>query len=154
MGLDMYLTKKIWIKNYLGTKEEDLIKVTITKNGEPMKGINSGKIQEVLEEVAYWRKFNALHIWFVNNIQNSVDDCGEYHLSKQNVVKLLSTLKQVDTDNSKAEELLPAVGGFFFGGTHYDGWYFENVKRSIEIFEEVLQNIEIPNSYYYYSSSW
>jgi hypothetical protein len=154
MGLDMYLTKKIWIKNYLGTKEEDLIKVTITKNGEPMKGINSDKIQEVIEEVAYWRKFNALHIWFVNNIQNSVDDCGEYHLSKQNVIKLLSTLKQVDTDNSKAEELLPAVGGFFFGGTHYDGWYFENVKRSIEIFEEVLQNIEIPNSYYYYSSSW
>ena len=154
MGLDMYLTKKIWIKNYLGTKEEDLIKVTITKNGEPMKGINSDKIQEVLEEVAYWRKFNALHIWFVNNIQNSVDDCGEYHISKQNVIKLLSTLKQVDTDNSKAEELLPAVGGFFFGGTHYDGWYFENVKRSIKIFEEVLQNIEIPNSYYYYSSSW
>ena len=30
---------------------------------------------ENCEEVAYWRKFNALHNWFVQNCQDGVDEC-------------------------------------------------------------------------------
>lgn len=28
------------------------------------------------DEAIYWRKFNAVHRWFVNNVQGGKDDCG------------------------------------------------------------------------------
>ena len=31
---------------------------------------------ETHEEVGYWRKANAIHGWFVRNVQNGKDDCG------------------------------------------------------------------------------
>ena len=31
-------------------------------------------------EVAYWRKANAIHGWFVYNIQDGVDDQNEYYV--------------------------------------------------------------------------
>lgn len=47
------------------------------------------------KEVAYWRKANAIHNWFVNNIQNGNDDCGTYEVKKEQLEKLLDTCKKV-----------------------------------------------------------
>ncbi len=32
--------------------------------------------KRVSENVAYWRKANAIHRWFVKNVQGGIDDCG------------------------------------------------------------------------------
>jgi hypothetical protein len=50
-----------------------------------------------------------------------------------------------------AEELLPSASGFFFGGTEYDEWYFNDIATTIAILEEALED---ENGEYYYSSSW
>jgi hypothetical protein len=59
--------------------------------------------------------------------------------------------KKVTADNSLAELLLPSASGFFFGGTNYDEWYFEDVKNTISILEDALQS---KGGEIYYSSSW
>lgn len=45
------------------------------------------------DELAYWRKANQIHKWFVDNVQNGTDDCGEYLVSKEQIQKLLDTCK-------------------------------------------------------------
>ena len=46
-------------------------------------------------EVAYWRKANAIHKWFVDNIQDHQDDCGEYIVPREKLVELLETVEEV-----------------------------------------------------------
>jgi hypothetical protein len=50
--------------------------------------------QEV-EEVAYWRKANHIHQWFVENVQGGEDNCQEYRVSREQLQTLLETVKTV-----------------------------------------------------------
>ena len=45
------------------------------------------------KEVCYWRKSNAIHNWFVNNIQDGKDDCGLYPVSKEKIKELETNFK-------------------------------------------------------------
>lgn len=65
VGLDMYLVDK----NHSGMGEDSYI------------------------ELAYWRKFNSLHRWFLENSQRWVDDCFQYPVSKQQLESLLVVLQ-------------------------------------------------------------
>ncbi len=51
-----------------------------------------------------------------------------------------------------AHGLLPTEGGFFFGGTNYDQWYYEDTKETIKIIEKCLKLPEEWN--FEYHSSW
>ena len=46
-------------------------------------------------ELAYWRKANAIHKWFVDKVQDGNDDCGEYKVSKEQLQDLLNTCTEV-----------------------------------------------------------
>ena len=46
-------------------------------------------------ELAYWRKANQIHKWFVDNIQEGNDDCGYYKVTKEVVERLLKTCEEV-----------------------------------------------------------
>ena len=157
MGLDMYLHKKTYVKNWSYMTPEELHEVSVKKNGQPVVGIKPERVSEISETVGTWRKFNALHGWFVENCQNGEDDCKEYHVDKSQLVDLLEVLKQVQVDfdttgGIKAHELFPAESGFFFGSTEYDEWYFENVKETVVLLEELTQ--EEGDGDFYYQSSW
>lgn len=143
MGLDMYMTKKhfIWSK--------DRAKIARDKTGHNIK---PERVQEIIEEVGYWRKANAIHRWFVENVQGGKDDCGGYSVSRGDLRKLLSLVKEVLADNSKAEELLPTQSGFFFGETEYDEWYFEDLQSTETLLTELLQEKDDGDTYYYHSS--
>ena len=43
-----------------------------------------------LEEVAYWRKQNAIHNWMVENVQRGVDNCASYDFDKSCLKSLLA----------------------------------------------------------------
>ena len=147
MGLDMYLEKEIYVgAEYAHNKVEGTI--YITRNGKKLP-INFNKVSSITERVAYWRKANMIHNWFVQNVQNGVDDCGRYFVSVEKLEELVNICKEVLADHSKAEELLPTAEGFFFGNTNYDEDYFYD----LEITVEQLSNLD-ENDDYYYSSSW
>jgi hypothetical protein len=150
MGLDMYLNKRTYVQQWEHQKPEHKYEVVVTKGGEPTN-INPKKVKYIIEEAGYWRKQNQIHRWFVENIQNGTDDCGEYYVSKAHLETLLELCEKVKADNTLADELLPGVSGFFFGGTEYDEWYFNGIDNTIEILKEALED---ENGEYLYSSSW
>lgn len=127
--------------------------LTISVEGRP--AIKSERISEIVEEVGYWRKANAIHQWFVDNVQNGEDDCREYIVSKEALHKLLTLVNTVIANNGLGEALLPTQQGFFFGSTEYDEYYFEDLTLTRDILSKCLQEIEQnPRSSFFYQSSW
>jgi len=153
MGLDMYLTRKTYVKQWSHQTPEEQFEITITKGGKPYDGIDVSNVTNIEEEVGYWRKANQIHRWFVENVQNGVDNCGEYSVSKSELETLRNICTEVVNDHSKAEELLPSAAGFFFGNTDYDEWYYNDVEHTIEIIDKIIGETN-PNQDIYYSSSW
>lgn len=46
-------------------------------------------------EVGYWRKSNQIHNWFVKNVQNKKDDCGNYYVSRDDLKDLVKLCRKV-----------------------------------------------------------
>jgi hypothetical protein len=79
----------------------------------PLYKYDFGEYYSVFHQACYWRKFNALHNWFVANIQDGVDDCGSYEIQIENLNDCIATLKEVA--KTKNHKLLEPKSGFFFG---------------------------------------
>lgn len=53
----------------------------------------------IFEDVGYWRKANAIHAWFVDNVQNGEDDCEPHEVSKEQLMKLYLICKTIITES-------------------------------------------------------
>ena len=103
MGLDMYLKrgKKIPRKNFkdyleIENKIAEGDKEVIKKYKKYIK--TEGEFitwQTLFEECTYWRKANAIHKWFVYNVQKGVDNCEYYEVSKEQIKQLLDICKEI-----------------------------------------------------------
>ena len=154
MGLDMYLTRKIYIgANYEYNSITGKIELFQGEENTPIK-IDINKVSEIVESVGYWRKFNALHKWFVDNIQDEEDDCGEYWIPEEKLKQLLTILEKIYNRKGSPEELMPTQSGFFFGSIEYDEYYYQDVADSIDIIKTVLEETDFSKASIYYSSSW
>lgn len=158
MGLDQYLSAKTSFIDKEWQKEDDPrrethreLVSTLSCDGFMCK-TNLGTIA-VEVEVAYWRKANAIHKWFVDNCQGGNDDCRPAYVSREQLQQLVSVCKQVLADHSLADELLPTESGFFFGSTEYGEYYFADLRDTVDTLEAVLTNT--PDGWYFeYQSSW
>jgi len=156
MGLDMYLNAKRYMSKYFD--EGDEAKMKLIAEMFPELANRQGRfgdaspVKEVSIEAGYWRKANAVHDWFVRNVQDGEDDCGNYHVSRNKLLKLKELCKQVLEDRERASELLPTTGGFFFGSTDYDQHYFGDLEQTIRIIDECMTLPE--NWEFEYHSSW
>ena len=154
MGLDQFLHRKIYIGNKW-RDPKDRITINIPKSQKtaafPVSDIKNEKISEIVEEIGYWRKANAIHKWFVDNIQDGNDDCGEYRVNEEQLNKLLKLCETVIANPGMAYKILPTEDGFYFGSTDYDEYYHQDIKDTKAIIEEALKD---PSNEVYYSSSW
>lgn len=116
------------------------------------KSVTFDDMDTELKEEIYWRKVNAVHNWFVENVQNNIDDCEIYPVSKDKFKELLNICEEILNDYTKAEKLLPTRSGFFFGSTLYNDMYFDDLLYTRNKLEELLNKKD--NKYYYYWSSW
>lgn len=109
----------------------------------------------ITEEVGYWRKANQIHNWFVENIQDGVDDC-DFHreVTKEDLEELLDVCHEVLCNHDLAEARLPSTSGFFFGSTEYDEYYFDDIEKTIDIITKVLETTDFETQMLYYCSSW
>lgn len=97
MGLDMTLVKKVYVRNWRHMKPHERHSIVVKRGGKVRTDINADKIEYVVELVGEWRKANAIHGWFVRNVQNGEDDCGSYGVSVEELVELRETcLKVID----------------------------------------------------------
>jgi hypothetical protein len=156
MGLDMHLYKNVYVRHW-DHNGDDNFKIEITRKGQKIE--LGGDITYIKTEVMYWRKANAIHRWFVQNVQKGVDDCNEYSVEIEQLGQLLDVVNQVLNEPSKAGELLPTAAGFFFGDTGYESYYFEDLAATKEILEHILdrdvkdKENKLYNEYSY-RSSW
>ncbi len=174
-------------ENKVKTEYEDDVRklIHIQKHPAWAWGDYENRYENVTDNVAYWRKANQIHKWFVDNVQGGEDDCGDYLLTKEDIEELLHTTKlvldscklidgkvvngyrfengkevpmledgKVIVDTNVAEELLPSTGGFFFGGTDYDQWYYEDLVSTVEQLEKILEETDFDKEFLFYHSSW
>lgn len=145
---------------------------------------------EDIMELAYWRKANAIHKWFVDNVQKGKDNCKRYRVKKGDLEALLDVVNELldkivlkkgkvingqkyknnifgktvikpNYEKGKiiknwklCEKLLPTQEGFFFGGTQYNEYYYEDLKYTKERLELILNNYDLRKERIYYTSSW
>lgn len=156
MGLDMYLyaTKYVTDSKYFGTGEVfDKVVEAVDAHGMLPNDDVLSNSAIIKMKVAYWRKVNAVHGWFVDNCQDGEDDCRSAYVSREALQELLDICKEVTDDHSLAEELLPVAQGFFFGSYEYDDYYFGDIAETIDMLTSVLANT--PDDWEFeYQSSW
>ena len=158
----MYLSKKTYVKQWDFQKDEDKHKVIVKKGGKNHPTIKTSRISEVIEQVGYWRKANQIHQWFVDNVQDGVDDCREYMVEKEKLKELLDICikikelytKDKDEFEKYAKEHLPTQSGFFFGNYEYEDMYIQDINDTIETLQVVYEDEEDVWPSFYYQASW
>ena len=173
MGLDMYLTANEYVsraardRNGLlpDTPKENKLFTELSDRRPGWVDSAGYSGMSISYPIAYWRKANAIHNWFVQNVQDNRDECQKSYVSAQDLRDLREACEQVlATQNNSlvsVEEVAPDVGlaplaGFFFGNVAYDEWYFEDLRYTVEtinrleavgVFDNAWTDIE-------YQASW
>lgn len=152
MGLDMYLYQVP-----KGTEEPEL-------GPWPENPNYAGERSEwaAQNELAYWRKFNALHAWFVRECGDDIDECQPIKVHPEKLTELFQLIVTLDDsgqDADLAEAQLPTKSGFFFGGTDIDEWYWQDVADTRKVLTEVLRAVTEAGKAQrpidiYYEASW
>lgn len=150
MGLDMYLTAKRYIWEHRDDPKDVELREALDKL--PHLGHKGKRIKGITVDAVYWRKANAIHKWFVDNVQNGVDDCGEYYVERGKLVELRDACLNAMYDPDQADKHLPTQAGFFFGSTDIDEWYFHGLDDTVKGINSCLDMDEEWS--FYYCSSW
>lgn len=111
--------------------------------------------------MAYWRKFNALHLWMERALNNDEQTNGEMlPISLEQLAGLKVTCERVAADPTLGPTLLPTGGRFFFGSTDYDEWYVGDCIETANELDRILREEEAwcragnrPHVFHY-CSSW
>lgn len=78
-------------------------------------------------ELAYYRKFNALHGYFDKKYK--LDNPGQCEVTADDLFYLLSAVKAIQSRPSDASMRLPYYTGPFFGSYEYEAIYFDHISQ-------------------------
>lgn len=172
MGLDMFLNRK----RDLNWEEIQGLQDKFPETKNPIYGIK--------EEIAYWRKANQIHNFFMKKDVNGEDRQADVDINDiKELLKICKRLKrelrltkgkihtgtrftkdgkkeiyeegEIIANPKLAEELLPTRAGFFFGDTDYDSYYYEQICEAIPILQKIVdEHNKYNNVSYEYIASW
>lgn len=151
MGLDMYLQARLFAsQHYDPGKVYDELKATRVPWPKPPDSfVIEGKL-------AYWRKANQIHQWFINNCGEGNSDERTMFVSLEQLTELrdlcAKLLKSRDVEEAKEE--LPTQEGFFFGGTDYDDSYWQDLEDTVEQLSKIIGHPTSEMFDYEYQASW
>ena len=224
MGLDSYLYAEKFVGNYNHGSAQDRELYNKVAEAVGLTDFNStcygGNSVTVRLPLAYWRKANQIHQFFVN-LSGEDDNCQDIEVSREDLETLLSKCKQIlggrvesvseidarrlesveelngrisvlqekltesndsyrlnrilgelesykeaiatlvkkhGTSSSEPSQILPTQGGFFFGSTDYDEYYYSDLEHTVQVLEKILNHPGIPKDDYswsfIYQASW
>ena len=154
MGLDMYLTANEYVSrtkrdpnglSYDTPKENEFFTALSDRRKGWVDQASFAGIS-ISYPVGYWRKANAIHNWFVQNVQDGRDECQKSYVSPQNLRDLREACQAVlATKNNSlvsisevaVENGLAPKAGFFFGGTEYDEYYYGDLEYTIKTIDRL-----------------
>ena len=136
MGLDMFL----YAERYLSGPQREF--------GDEVKGNAAAMAERAGLPMA-----NAIHQWFVQNVQGGEDECKPHYVSRAQLKTLRDICQKVLDDPSLAEEYLSPADGFFFGSTEMDEYYFKDLRSTISQIDFALMAAPEDSSFIY-EASW
>lgn len=155
MGLDMYLLADKYVSGSEYREDKNFAEILdlISLDKE-----DAGTFLTVSVNVGYWRKANAIHSWFVTNVQNGVDNCQLYYVHRNQLVKLKELCNEALAaysrgDLNSARQLLTPKEGFFFGSVQVDDGYKSDLEQTVQIISKCLTS-KFEDFDFYYRSSW
>ena len=183
MGLDMYLLATKYVSGWEHRRDPEFARLVEMFGVTPPGNSPSFNVSAT---VGYWRKANAIHKWFVDNVQDGKDDCGDYDVSREDLIRLRDACRkvlgsvvtepgrvdtgstyypdgrtehhheagEVVTNTEAAKAILPTTSGFFFGGTDYDKFYLDNLRKTADLIDGLLSNPALEGWDFQYHSSW
>ena len=183
MGLDMYLEGSFSTRAYRQPTDQQYADM---REGKEVKIEKSSELEDAIAAIGFqdapiahaynhfqyvfpiitWRKANAIHKFFVDEVQDGNDNCERYYVSESNLENLLEIINQIleiktpVAREMKAEELLPTdIEGCFFGSKEYDDWYYQDLKRTKVTLDKLFEYQATADSGkcfdgFYYQSSW
>jgi hypothetical protein len=157
MGLDMYLEARIYTSAPYGEQAPDQNRLALEAAAMIVGlGSKSSNIDFITltREVAYWRKANAVHAWFVRECQGGTDNCRHAYVGREQLEALrdLCAALVASKDEKEALEKLPPQSGFFFGDAVVDDWYWRSLASTVEQLNAVLSQTPARAEFYYHSS--
>ena len=100
---------------------------------------------------AYFRKANFIYQFFSNKLEDEA--CFVTRNDLEELIKRCDTVLK-DKDETTSEELLPTTGGFFFGSTDYDSYYYADVKDCKKQMTKLLKKYNEDTDVIYVIMSW
>lgn len=132
------------------------------ESGSPHAHIYPGEDSfRVHVTIAYWRKANAIHAWFVDECQDGVDECQQTEVHPEKLAELDDTCARAlaayeAEDFDRAEKILRPRAGFFFGSYDIDEWWAENLRYTRKALERAVNTAAMLRRpvRFFYQSSW
>jgi hypothetical protein len=106
-----------------------------------------------LQEVAYWRKANAIHRWFVYNVQNGIDECQLSPVTRQQLDELLEICYEV-IQTAKLIEGHVHTGSHVGPGTNGEWVEDYEIGDVIENPEEVANLLPTMSGFFFGSTAY
>ena len=100
----MYAVRRNHVKKWECQPPEKRYEVLIARGGKPVTEIQPERISIVEETVMYWRKANHIHQWFVDNVQDGEDDCGNHSVTPEHMLELLDVCETVIDGSELVDE--------------------------------------------------
>lgn len=107
--------------------------------------VSREQLRELLDTVTKVLESSELQIDMVENGATASPETGGVFVTNWEVGKAIK-------DPTIAQELLPCTSGFFFGGTDYDQYYYEQLEDTSKELERILASEN--GGTFYYHSSW
>lgn len=154
MGLDIYLSASKYVGDWDHNEitECDQYKAIAKAVGLDGFRCEGSPTLNVDIKVAYWRKANQIHAWFVKHVQGGSDECRPFEVSREQLSELVALCKKVL--ETKDPTPLPPASGFFFGSTEINDWYWEDLKATVQQLEPLLTDPRFEDWSFEYRSSW
>lgn len=163
MGLDMYLSARFYSSDYFRPKARDMLSavldMTIPGLVRPYRDEATMHTVEIELPVMYWRKANAIHSWFVREVQEGIDDCRIADVSTDKLRELRDLCVELlkDKNPEQAVEKLPPTDGFFFGSTNINEYFWGALQDTADALTKLLEQVDagqLKGWDFYYRSSW
>lgn len=143
----------LYVKTFtkrINDKYEEVNIVNINEELQNTSHIKTDRIIFIIEEFGKWTNVNHIHNWFVENVQDGIDNCATYYVTENKLQQLLETCRKVLKNPLCAAQILPNVED------QYDKDYFDEVEKTVSIieclFSEILVDNQFIESVHYYGT--